>query len=752
MSGLRDLWGLGDAASGAAAPTDARAVFEAAIGAANDALRSTAVAAPTDQHGPLAARRDAAYRGYSKAAATGADTTASIEEAKAVAIDARRLLESADASKAVWDAFSSARTAIEDSVAQGAEPAVDAGLAAAVSAANGRDFGRAVELLRPLVGVETSSTASSAGPNPGGPKPRGPKPGGPEKKYPLLGPLPSAPQSPTDERQLEGWQNPLVEVDPRKLFTAERMDDVAAMGFAGEGDPALNEAMERLAFLKPGNDPQPHLDTIARVRGLSPSQVGAQYQRYLQLQSVSRQMESTRGLGPDDAPQGGGAESLGRHPEFLGSRNNLRYGQVVGEATGLDPAFAGMLNPTGGMVGPGMMNLAPTDADSPVVSHGVFHDAGGYLLNYQNSGPGYTYLPDTQTESGRAGGHPIQGQVEGISYWYERRDPKRSVFEDLQEIDPNRSDFDTLARGPIADAEQWADEATASAVDEVERVANESREAFQARAGKLKAATTSVADGVRSATDSGGEAVDGLAAKARELGVAPETVDAAQGAIDAQLDAVRERVTAWQTQLIDGIDAASAATNAALDGVVEWATDARDAVNRKVVAVGHEAEQSAHDALVGLAQDEDVTDFARQGVNGYTETAATCRKLKAEVARRVESAKAEALALYERARDAASQAAHGAVEAVAGLKDGVDGKLDEVVRLAARGSDAVASGIDVVTGRVEETGQDVRDAAGGVVDSLADAVNSGADSLANALDTATDAAAEKLERLTTLFG
>lgn len=89
----------------------------------------------------------------------------------------------------------------------------------------------------------------------------------------------------------------------------------------------------------------------------------------------------------------------------------MRYGSVVGDAFGIDPTFGAMLNPTGGLIGPG--NWAVAGGKSAVGYHAVAHDAAGYLYNYHKVGPGYDYL-------GQEGGDPsspLTGNRSGIAYW-----------------------------------------------------------------------------------------------------------------------------------------------------------------------------------------------------------------------------------------------------------------------------------------------------------------------------------------------
>jgi hypothetical protein len=65
-------------------------------------------------------------------------------------------------------------------------------------------------------------------------------------------------------------------------------------------------------------------------------------------------------------------------------------------------------------VGPG--NGAVDGNDSAIGYHGAVHDAGGYLYNFHNQGPGYDYLG----REGRDTSSPLSGQRSGISYWREK--------------------------------------------------------------------------------------------------------------------------------------------------------------------------------------------------------------------------------------------------------------------------------------------------------------------------------------------
>lgn len=192
----------------------------------------------------------------------------------------------------------------------------------------------------------------------------------------------------------------LVVKDPGEIFSEQYMENFIGSHYQGENSPELNRLMEEL--LKNGPAPEAEvsnlLDRIADMRGVDRQAFRQDYQTYLNL------WENASSKGNID---------LSRHGDFLGSTVSLRYGAVIGDVFGVDPVFGALLNPTGGLVGPGDNAYQPGINDA-IGYHGVFHDAGGYLLNIQGGiGPGYDYLgrdllPTTS---------PVSGQVGGISFW-----------------------------------------------------------------------------------------------------------------------------------------------------------------------------------------------------------------------------------------------------------------------------------------------------------------------------------------------
>lgn len=191
------------------------------------------------------------------------------------------------------------------------------------------------------------------------------------------------------------------------LFTDEYLATLVDKEYAGANSDELHDAMETLwEHRHDPNHPDvaEALKTIAEARNKPLDQIQQDWQRYQAALAEQERIAAAKGIDP---PPG----LNWTHPNFMGTTSQLRYGQVAGDALGMDPVFGALLNPTGGLVGPG--NMAVDGNDSAIGYHGAVHDAGGYLYNYHDQGPGYDYLG----QEGRDTSSPLSGQRSGISYW-----------------------------------------------------------------------------------------------------------------------------------------------------------------------------------------------------------------------------------------------------------------------------------------------------------------------------------------------
>ncbi len=194
------------------------------------------------------------------------------------------------------------------------------------------------------------------------------------------------------------------------LFTDAYLSTLVGRQWDGADSEELKEAMETLWEHR--HDPNhpavaEALRKIAEARNKPLDQIQQDWARYQAALAEQERIAAEKGIKPPP-----GVNWL--HPNHMGSTSQLRYGQVAGDALGMDPVFGALLNPTGGLVGPG--NAAVDGNDSAIGYHGAVHDAGGYLYNYHNQGPGYDYLG----EEGRDTSSPLSGQRSGISYWRDK--------------------------------------------------------------------------------------------------------------------------------------------------------------------------------------------------------------------------------------------------------------------------------------------------------------------------------------------
>lgn len=191
------------------------------------------------------------------------------------------------------------------------------------------------------------------------------------------------------------------------LFSDEYMRALLGKTWQGADSEQLRDAMNTLwEHRHDPNHPDvaKALEQLAEARGRPLDEIQSEWGKFQAALAEQERIAASKGLDPS-----GGLNWM--HPDFMGSTSQMRSGQVVGDAFGMDPAFGAMLNPSGGLVGPG--NMAFDGDDSAVGYHGAVHDAAGYLYNYHDQGPGYDYLG----LEGRDTGSPLSGQRSGISYW-----------------------------------------------------------------------------------------------------------------------------------------------------------------------------------------------------------------------------------------------------------------------------------------------------------------------------------------------
>jgi hypothetical protein len=167
----------------------------------------------------------------------------------------------------------------------------------------------------------------------------------------------------------------------------------------------------------------PHLQTCARALGLNDEEHRLFHENFDVFCKVV--VERQDAINSNKVPAGKlPAMQDDENEAFVGSVGNLLFGRIVGDALGLHPVFGAMLNPTGGIVGPGnstgFMRCVGT---APGLNrHALGHDAFGYLLNFHQRGPGYCYLELNAVGCCGCGKRlvrtdPIGGQHTGFYWW-----------------------------------------------------------------------------------------------------------------------------------------------------------------------------------------------------------------------------------------------------------------------------------------------------------------------------------------------
>jgi uncharacterized Zn-binding protein involved in type VI secretion len=200
-------------------------------------------------------------------------------------------------------------------------------------------------------------------------------------------------------------------------FTDEYLKKLIGKHETGAGTLELHEAMNTLWEHRHDPDDPAVEKALERVAKARNQPIDKMKKDWLVYQAALAEQEKNAAKKGENAAS---KINTALHEKFMGSASQLRSGRIVGDALGMDPVFGALLNPTGGLVGPD--NKGFDGDDSALGYHGAVHDAGGYLYNYHDKGPGYDYLGLEKRNTG----NPLSGQREGIRYWRDRV-PDRSI-------------------------------------------------------------------------------------------------------------------------------------------------------------------------------------------------------------------------------------------------------------------------------------------------------------------------------------
>jgi WXG100 family type VII secretion target len=196
--------------------------------------------------------------------------------------------------------------------------------------------------------------------------------------------------------------NKLLVQDPGGLFSQSKLRGLIGLQIQGAG-AEIGIAMRDFLSNPSKGRATKLIAIIIILRGRPEAEIQVEFEKFQEA------MEQRNAAGAEQPDSGGGGGSA----SHMGSMTQMRYGSVVGDAFGIDPTFGAMLNPNGGLIGPGNWSFA--GADTAVGYHKIAHDAAGYLHNYHQVGPGYDYLG---TGSGSPS-NPASGHSAGIGFWRE---------------------------------------------------------------------------------------------------------------------------------------------------------------------------------------------------------------------------------------------------------------------------------------------------------------------------------------------
>ncbi len=304
-----------------------------------------------------------------------------------------------------------------------------------------------------------------------------------------------------------------------EVFTEEYMEELKDMKFAGAGTPELKEVIKKIEKGLSSANRAEVLGELAEIVGEPPTvaDLDADYARYLILVKQRDAIGDQKGQAEPD-----GVDEQ-KHPDFVGSNEQLMFGKVLGDALGIHEVFATLLSPTGGLVGPGN-DLIPGQLPSPHLSpdnivavHGTVHDAAGYLDTFHEEGPGYNYRGSEIEEMIFDGFEFIgleieehyKGQASGIWYWGSEKGLD-GALEDGKEMAEEMFD------DAVVELEKALEGVRADATEEIDKIIAAFEETKQEAIDKANEIKEDLEDRAEEAAEDLGALVDEIEAEVLE--------------------------------------------------------------------------------------------------------------------------------------------------------------------------------------------------------------------------------------------
>ncbi len=208
------------------------------------------------------------------------------------------------------------------------------------------------------------------------------------------------------------------------IINPENAVQLIGAEFMGAESNALIEAMNVLYGNPQGAELNQAIGTVASLRGLDPAVALEQYMKAKSLRQQGRDYYKAKKIEAtgeyDETTDDPSPDLSAENADFTATNAQLIFGKIIGDVFAIDAVFGSLMSPTGGMAGGGNDRISQVKNGSAVATHGAVHDAGGYLKNCFNIGPGYDYF---HVEAGSDGTHHLAGQTT-IQWWIEQYEAK----------------------------------------------------------------------------------------------------------------------------------------------------------------------------------------------------------------------------------------------------------------------------------------------------------------------------------------
>ena len=187
----------------------------------------------------------------------------------------------------------------------------------------------------------------------------------------------------------------LVKTPLDSVFSEESRRALIDSQYDGADHPDLRDATVDLlkfdseALADPANRDEVNdiVRRIADARGVPYSTLQQDLKTYQELLAI-QEHNHVNGNTQDFQAH---SEFIKKYPDYFGSTEALRYGDILGQVYDIDPAFGSALSPTGGLPGDGENVIGQIDDVPPILYHAAYHDAIGHLRIGHNIETELTY-------------------------------------------------------------------------------------------------------------------------------------------------------------------------------------------------------------------------------------------------------------------------------------------------------------------------------------------------------------------------